>query len=107
MIAESFLGKIVFDKIVLDAADVSIGKDALPVDDAIADRSHAFFDRFHVEISELIRSDLWQHFHVFYVNEWKAARVFLEVSNRVLTGHADPAEIQFHFDVVLVGRFQQ
>src|SRR6266446_1746219 len=35
---------------------------------------------------------------IFYVNERKAARIFLEIRERILAGDADPAEVHFHVD---------
>src|SRR5712664_314115 len=82
-----------------DSGVSGVGEKIFPVDGALADVGHATakFDGLahRTLISTWRRSVLHP---VFYVNERETAGILCEISQRILAGDADPAEIQFHGD---------
>src|SRR5258708_5854458 len=82
-----------------DSGVTGVGEKICPVDRALADVSHAAakFDGLthRTLISTWRRSVLHP---VLYVNKRETAGILGEISQRVLAGDADPAEVHFHFD---------
>src|SRR5437870_1597909 len=73
----------------LPAGEVFAGEDALPIDHAAADFGHV--RHFLVRTGRGAFCTLRELLHVFYVYEWEAAGIFIEVVDRILAGNADPA----------------
>src|SRR5260370_39003706 len=70
-----------------------------PVDGALANVGHAAAKSNGLPHRSLISGRRSGVLHpVFYVNERKTPGMLIEISQRILASHADPAEIQFHGD---------
>src|SRR6266851_281850 len=96
---------VMFDDVVLDAGLLGLCENAVPVNDAAADRGHVF-----ERVTEVLAPggrNLGQFLHVLHVNEREASGVAVEVGQGVRTGDRDPAQIQLHFHEVRITLLQQ
>src|SRR5437773_7973703 len=95
---------VIFNEIMFDTGLTRVREKILPVDGALTDIGHApaVFDG--LAHGALVAAVGTRVFHpVFYVNEGEAAGIFFEISEGILSGDADPAEIHFHADEFGIG----
>ena len=97
--------RVVLDDVVLDVGIFRVGENVLPVDDSAANFGHV--RHFLVGAGGRAFGALGKDFHVFDVDHGEAARVFVEIFDRVLARDGNPAEVHFHFDEILVGGCQE
>src|SRR5208337_5084356 len=97
---------VILNKVMLDATFLCVGKNSFPINDAVTDGSHAFFHFLHLQCRQLVWRRLRQYLHVFHMNERETPWILFEVSDRVLSRHADPAQIHLHFYKIWMGILQ-
>src|SRR2546430_11313515 len=89
----------------LDASFAGVGENIFPGNFAAAN----FGEEAHVAVR--VRS--WSVFRagkltdVLDVNRGEAAGIGVEISDGILASDRDPAEVEFHFDEILVAIFQE
>src|SRR6266699_1865301 len=83
----------------LDAGLFGVREKIFPVNGALADVSHVAAEFNGLAHRALVSTRRRGVLHpVFYVDERETAGIFFEISERILAGDADPAEIHFHGD---------
>src|SRR6266581_1511905 len=83
----------------LDTGLFGVREKIFPVNGALANVRHVAAEFNGLAHRSLVSTRSGGVLHpVFYVNEREAAGIFVEISERILAGDADPAEIQFHGD---------
>src|SRR5262249_26696412 len=93
---DGILGFVVLDEVVLDASFAGIGEDVLPVDDATANFGH-IGDGLRCGVHATLNGARIEELgHVLDVNHREAARIFVEVRDRIGAALIDPAEVQLH-----------
>ncbi len=81
----------------LDAGLFGVREKIFPVNGALANVSHVAAEFNGLAHRALVSTRSGGVLHpVFYVNEREAAGIFVEISERILAGDADPAKVQFH-----------
>src|SRR5882762_5288359 len=96
-VVKSGLGIVVFDEIVFDAGLAGLRENTLPIHGALAYIGHAaaeFNGLAHRSLVSARRRCVLDP--VLDVDEREATRIFFEVGEGILSGDADPAEIEFH-----------
>src|SRR5258705_6996907 len=88
----------------LDAGSLVVRENMFPVDDAAADVSHVW--HFLNGARGGAFGALGKHFHVLDVDEREAAGIFIEIFDGIFAGHRNPAEVEFHLDVIGIGSEQ-
>src|SRR5260370_24984185 len=82
-----------------DYGVTGVGEKIFQVDGGLADVGHAAAKFDGLAHRSLVSARRRGVLHpVLYVNERETAVILGEISERVLAGDADPAEVHFHFD---------
>src|SRR6266852_1239874 len=96
---ECRFGLVVFDEVMFDAGFFGMREHALPINAALPDISEAPAN-FHRRAGGALVGVRGVRVldPVFYVDERKTARIFVEINQRILASDIDPTEIEFHSD---------
>src|SRR5579863_2884911 len=98
---ERVAGIVLFDEIVLDAGFTRVCEKLLPGNDAASNVG----EKAHLPIWTGGRRvfGLGKLLDVLDVNQREASGIFVEIFDGIFAGDADPAEIEFHLDVLGIG----